>query len=141
MRKLNNKGYLLVEIIVAFSLAMAFLYIISDITIRVKNKNDDLKVRMLATVDQTVIYNMIMSEAYHYDKDDKNINFNGTRCLLGVSSNKFTYQSKNFFVSDYVTLSNSSCSSKIVKLNVKNFPSGTFDVVPHTVNIKKYLKK
>ena len=39
--KLNNKGYLLVEIIVAAALAMTVAWFLTDLTIKLKNKNDD----------------------------------------------------------------------------------------------------
>ena len=140
MKKLNNKGYLLVEIIVAFSIATAFMYIISDITIRVKNRNDDLMARMNATIDQTIIYNTIMYEAYHSDDDHSDAdgntgNFIVSRC--SVSGNQFKYNGNVLFTSEY---SNVRCSSGGVLISVKNLDAN-FNVRPHDVNIKKYLEK
>ena len=39
--KLNNKGYMLVEIIVASVIALVMAYFLIDITIRLVNKNND----------------------------------------------------------------------------------------------------
>ena len=42
MKKLNNKGYMLVEIILASVIAFGVAYFILDLVIKLKNKNDDL---------------------------------------------------------------------------------------------------
>ena len=62
MNRLNNKGYLLVEIILASALAIGMGYFITQITIKTKNKNDDLLVTSLVSTDQGIIYNGIMKE-------------------------------------------------------------------------------
>lgn len=64
-KRLNNKGYMLVEIILAFSLAMVVAYFLTDMTIKLKNKNDDLLVKTLVATDQAIIYNTIMEEVYN----------------------------------------------------------------------------
>lgn len=144
MKKLNNKGYLLVEIIVAFSIATAFMYIISDITIRVKNRNDDLMVKMHATVDQTIIYNTVMYDVYKNDNDFSCSNYRSTYInnIYGIEY-KYEYPDKAdekniIFLSKYVNFASCSGNKNII-LNVNNY--GTFYVTPHSVNIKKYLNK
>ena len=59
-KRLNNKGYMLVEIILASAIAMGIAYFITDLTIKLKNKNDDLLVKTLVSTDQAIIYNTIM---------------------------------------------------------------------------------
>ena len=61
--KLNKKGYMLVEIILASALAFGLAFFIIDLVIRLKNKNDDLLVENLITTDKTIITNKLMSYA------------------------------------------------------------------------------
>ncbi len=67
--KSNNKGYMLVEIILAFSIAFMLLYFIMDLVIKMKNTNDDLLVKTLVYTDQTIVSNGIMELAI--EKKDK----------------------------------------------------------------------
>ena len=60
MKKLNNKGYMLVEIILASVIAFGVAYFILDLVIKLKNKNDDLFVDTLARTDQAIITNTII---------------------------------------------------------------------------------
>jgi len=60
MKKMNNKGYMLVEIILAFSICFALMYFLMDIVIKVKNKNDDLLVEATVKTDQAIITNRLM---------------------------------------------------------------------------------
>ncbi len=73
MRKLNNKGYLLVEIILASALAVGMAYFMIRLTINVKNKNDDLLVKSLTSTDQGIIYNYFMKKAATEEIDEANI--------------------------------------------------------------------
>lgn len=93
MKKLNNRGYMLVEIILAFSIAMAVMYVVMDLTIKIKNKNDDLLVRILTYTDQAVIYNMIMGNKSDLDLFD---------CKFYVDGNKITYKGHVNEVNKYV---------------------------------------
>ena len=61
--KLNKKGYMLVEIILASALAFGLAFFIIDLVIRLKNKNNDLLVETLITTDKTIITNKLMSYA------------------------------------------------------------------------------
>ena len=63
-KHLNNKGYMLVEIILASALAMVVVYFITELTIKLKNKNDDLLVKTLVYTDQAIIYNEIIEDLY-----------------------------------------------------------------------------
>lgn len=59
-RRLNNRGYMLVEIILASAIAFGIAYFIIDLTINLKNKNDDLLVTTLTATDQAIITNSLM---------------------------------------------------------------------------------
>ena len=59
-KKMNNKGYMLIEIILAFALAFAIMYFMMDMVIKLKNKNDDLLVKTLIYSDQAIVSNKIM---------------------------------------------------------------------------------
>lgn len=62
MSRLNNKGYMLVEIILASALAFGLAFFLLDLTVKLKNKNDDLLVRTLVSTDQAIVMNTIMKE-------------------------------------------------------------------------------
>lgn len=88
MKKLNNKGYMLVEIILASVIAFGVAYFILDLVIKLKNKNDDLFVDTLARTDQAIITNTIMRDIYN-----KNTQFSCENILdnILVEDNKFKY--------------------------------------------------
>lgn len=133
-KRLNSKGYMLVEIILASVLAMGIAYFITDLTIKLKNKNDDLLVKTLVSTDQTIIYNTIMKEVY-----------NGTfKCdNIAISGKTFTYaydDGTKFtnVVSDYVTeFSDIGCTDQgitgtlydvEIRMTVKQLPDENFNI-------------
>ena len=121
MKRLNNKGYLLVEIILAFGIAMTIMYFVTELTIKIKNRNDDLLVKTLTATDQTIIYNIIMREVY-----------NGTtfKCSdVTISGRKLKYKDKSIIVNDYVDENNFSCSGNAIKISVNALPNENFNVV------------
>lgn len=128
MKKINNKGYMLVEIIVAFSLAIAIMYIITELTVKVKNRNDDLRVRTLTASDQAIIYNTIMKDIV----DNKNT-FDCDNVQIDKDNNKITYTDKNNnksvnILNEYVE--NISCHDDTIHIGVKVLDDN-FDVVIH----------
>ena len=88
MKKLNNKGYMLVEIILASVIAFGVAYFILDLVMKLKNENDDLFVDTLARTDQAIITNTIMRDIYN-----KNTQFSCENILnnISVDDNKFKY--------------------------------------------------
>ncbi len=60
--KLNNKGYLLVEVILAGVLAFTMAYFLINLTLKVRNRYDDVNVESLLLNDKTVITNEIMGD-------------------------------------------------------------------------------
>ena len=89
MKRLNNKGYMLIEIILAFVLAIGIAYFMTELVIKLKNKNDDLLVKTVVTTDQTIIYNTIMNDVYKG-------NFSCNKIVL--DGNKFNYDGKTIVV-------------------------------------------
>ena len=83
IRKLNNKGYMLVEIILAFVIAIGVTYFMFELIIKLKNKNDDLIVKTLVSTDQAIIYNTIMKDLLTTGS------FNCNR--IEIDGNKFKY--------------------------------------------------
>jgi hypothetical protein len=67
VKKLNNKGYLLVEIIVAFVLAMGVAYFIGEITINLKNKEEDLSYQVGYNTDKALITKEVMDDVNSYE--------------------------------------------------------------------------
>ena len=60
--KLNNKGYMIVEIIMASMIAFGVAYFLFDLTINMKNKSDDLQARTIIMSDRAIIENYIMRQ-------------------------------------------------------------------------------
>ena len=58
--KLNNRGYMLVEIVLASAIAFGIAYFLLSMTVKLKNKNDDLVVETMTVTDETIIMNGIM---------------------------------------------------------------------------------
>ena len=96
MKKLNNKGYMLVEIILASVIAFGVAYFILDLVIKLKNKNDDLFVDTLARTDQAIITNTIMRDIYN-----KNTQFSCNNIPKSVDDNKFKYKDTIIEVNKY----------------------------------------
>ena len=74
--KLNNKGYMLVEVIVASAIALVMAYFLVDITITLTNKNNDYYIESTLITDKNLITKEIM--------DDVN---NPDYSLIGISVN------------------------------------------------------
>ena len=58
--KLNNNGYMLIEIVLASVIAFGLAYFMLELTLKLKNKNDDLVVETLMSTDNAIISNAIM---------------------------------------------------------------------------------
>lgn len=132
-KKLNNKGYMLVEIILASVLAFGLAYFMIELTLRLKNKNDDLLVETLTQTDNAIISNAI----YKYlIENATSSSFSCDNISISRSGRKI-YLNGNFIdeVNEYVTIGNSSCSKNrngvinvIVPLSIVQLPSKDFDV-------------
>lgn len=100
MRKINNKGYMLVELILAAALAFGMAYFLISLTMKLKDKNDDMMVTTLTKTDQAIIANILMKELYGTG--------DGTefKCEnISINGNTFSYNSKVNTVNEYATIS------------------------------------
>ena len=66
MKKLNNKGYLTVEVVLASVIAFCLAYFLLNLTIKVKDKNDDMLVKTILINDKAIIENNIMKDNDKY---------------------------------------------------------------------------
>ena len=126
--KLNKKGYMLVEIILASALAFGLAFFIIDLVIRLKNKNDDLLVEALITTDKTIITNKLMSYA---KLETKNFDCN----KLTITSNTVKYKDEVIdIITDYANVGELSCStvggkvSIIIPISVPQMPNKDYDI-------------
>ena len=84
---LNKKGYTLVEIIIAFSVAFIIMYCMMSCVINLKNKNDDLLVKTLVSTDQAIVANELV-EIIANEKEMFDCN------QLKVENNKVLYKNQ-----------------------------------------------
>lgn len=133
MKKINNKGYMLVEVILAFSITFILIYFIMDLVIKSKNKNDDLMVETLVRTDQAIITNKLMN--YAMDETDS---FDCNSLKNGITDSLVKYGSDTIdIVSKYakIDVSNVSCSNAAGKvsikipMNVEQMKDENFDVI------------
>ena len=79
--KLNKKGYMLVEIIVAFTLAMAISYYLLNLAYKFKNKDEDLYMQTIYEKDKIIITKNIMNDLER-----------GTISNINESGNEITFK-------------------------------------------------
>ncbi len=114
VNKLNRKGYMLIEIILASVLAFAIAYYVMNITIKLKNKNDDLLVETLVSTDQTIINNKLMNYAMN-----EGANFDCSKLVVNKNNNTITYNSEVIdVVNDYAILGDNVCEVKDGTINI-----------------------
>lgn len=135
MKKNNNKGYMLVEIILASALAMIVAYFVIELTIKLKNKNDDLLVKTLVSTDQAIIYNTIMSDVKENGLDSFSCD------KIEIKNNKFVYNGELIsFISDYADVDFDSSNKEYcnvsegdlklkIPISVSQLPDDNFDVL------------
>lgn len=131
MVKLNNKGYMLVEIILASVIAFGVAYFITNLTIKLKNKNDDMLVETQVMTDRAIITNKLMK----YIIDDGS-SFNCNNITIAGKTIKYkTYAIDT--VSDFVDFNqlaiqkncNTSSINITIPLRVPQVPDRNFDVI------------
>jgi len=136
MKKLNNKGYMLVEIILVSALAIGVGYFLIELTLKVKNTNEDLLVKSLVGTDQGIIYNMIMKDVYSNSSAD--IDYVKNKLEIDPASNKIKYGTEFIFVSEYAEVGNKVVDDTnktiTIPIKVKQLSNENFDVVIRLVN-------
>ena len=65
--KINNKGYLLVEIVIAAVIAFAIAYFLFDLTVNLGNKEEDYYVNTLLETDKLIMTKDIMNDISSYN--------------------------------------------------------------------------
>ena len=80
MKRLNNKGYMIVEIIVSATIAMTIAYFMMDLIVKLKEKYDYVQYDTILMTDKTVITNEILGDLYNREicsavKDGNSIKF------------------------------------------------------------------
>ena len=108
----DNRGYMLVEIILASAIAFGIAYFITSLTIKVKNKNDDTLVSSQVATDQAIITNGFMryaiqeKEAFDCDK-------------VIINGNKIQYDNNVIdIVNDYADVGEYVCDNSHGEINI-----------------------
>ena len=95
---------MLIEIILAFVIAMGITYFMFELIIKIKNKNDDLLVKTLVSTDQAIITNKLMKYAIDEKKD-----FN---CNVKVEGKVVTYNDEVItIISEYADVGTVDCNN------------------------------
>ena len=104
MRKLNNKGYLLVEIIVASTLAIGIGYFLVRLTIKFSKQEEDIYHSLFYTSQKNVITSTIMDDLSTHEITSVSISTpkiiitykDGTRAEINVdsSNNKLSFNNE-----------------------------------------------
>jgi len=117
--KLNNRGYVLVEIILASVIAFGIAYYMLDLTIKLKNKNDDLIVETLVMTDKAIIQNKLV-EYISIDGNDftcDNFKINGNALsYIDLNNNEHIIDIVNKYTTIDVTSFNCSKDNNRVSL-------------------------
>ncbi len=82
----NNKGYMLVEIILASVIALGIAYFIISLTIKAKNKNDDTFVETVVSTDKSIVTNKLMKYA-----TEEQENFDCSKLSLDLDTKTLIY--------------------------------------------------
>ena len=112
----NNKGYVLVEIVLAFAITFTLIYFIMDLVISMKSKNDDIMVETLVKTDQAIITNKLMSYAI-----EEKENFDCNDLKSNITDKVVKYDGNTMdIVNDYsyIDRDNVSCKIEFGKINI-----------------------
>lgn len=154
IKKLNNKGYLLVEIIVSFVIAMGVAYFLAEITINLKNRQEDLDHQIQYNVDKALITKELMDDygkikdvtgsGTNYtvtllDDTTKNLSINQSGGLTTFTYGDYTKTFDKSLTIDNININNDT-TNKILKINLsaKNIYSekdyGLNIIIPYSEN-------
>ena len=154
---LNNKGYMLVEIIVSSVIALTMAYFFMEITIKMVNKNNDYYVDSVLFSDKLVVTKEIMDDINNkvlinvskVSNNQVDLTFNdGSKSLIIDTSNKsITYGSYKKKLSDELNISglNISTNNNILTIsfdaytNYSNENYGINIVAPYNSDITTFV--
>ena len=124
----DNKGYMLVEIILASAIAFLIAYFAIDLTIKVKEKNDDLYVHTLVTTDRSIVTNGLMKvlQAKGAEFDCTKIVVSNKR--IGYDNTVINTVNSNINIGKVYCDMNEGVISIKIPLSVEQIPSENFDV-------------
>ena len=132
--KLDRRGYMLIEIILASVLAFGMAYFMISMTIKLKNKNDDLLVETLVSTDQAIIMNGIMRELK--GKDCSSVNNK-----LQIQDKKVLIDGKVIdIINDYMTVGGLECQEEDNTISI-NIPLSVAQINDKSFNIELYWIK
>ncbi len=136
MKHLNNKGYLLVEIILASALAISMAYIMINLTIKIKDKNDDLLVESLTSTDQGITYNYFMK--WIAEHSEETITSNNIKCEKDGDVYVIKHNTDVVIrLNKYAKCSNPQTiegNDILIPISVKNLEDYNFDVIIYVNN-------
>jgi len=131
MKKINNKGYMLVEIIIATVLSLVVAYFLMNITIKMVNLNNDYYVESVLVADKAIITKEIMDdlsskeltgiEVFEEEGIDKfKLTFEGEEDpkVFYYDNEKIVYGNFTKKISKYLNIGDVSISSVEKKLNI-----------------------
>ena len=98
--KLNRKGYLTVEIILASTIAFAIAFFLIEITVKLVSKTDDIYRDTIITTDSSIVTRNIKKEIKKVDTSEILTDYN-TLCnyqIITYEIDKIDLKEKMFYV-------------------------------------------
>ena len=92
MKKLNNKGYMLVEVIISSAIALVMAYFLVEITVKLVNKNNDYYEQSVFVSDKNILTKSIMDVFYDEYFELAKVDYNN-----GSNSVNFTFQYYDYY--------------------------------------------
>ena len=92
MKKLNNKGYMLVEVIISSAIALVMAYFLVEITVKLVNKNNDYYEQSVFVSDKDILTKSIMDVFYDKYFELVKVDYNN-----GSNSVNFTFQYYDYY--------------------------------------------
>ena len=148
--KKNNKGYMLVEIILASAIAFGVAFFILSLIMKLKTKNDDLLVDTVVNTDRTIITNKLMSQAMLEGRlpneeafdcnelkiiDGKTIEYRG-KIIDTIDDIAEIDQDAIKIINDYKTIMNDSKETAERKAKAKSYCNNEMGVIHINIPIK-----
>ena len=121
MMKLNNRGYLIVEIIVASVIAMGIAYFLLELLVDLKNKNEDYYVNTLLETDKALMTKEVMNDVSNYK-------------ISSITSNNMDYV-------DFVFIDNNNEFTKRITIEENVFKYGIFENDEYIIDGNYFEKK
>ena len=128
--KLNNKGYMIIEIIMASMITFGIAYFLFDLTVNLKNKSDDIQKKTVVMKDRAIIENYIMKALNNGTgigcETDKILSYKNNDDQdhkIGVADDyiydkvgdEYQYKKKS---NDYISFLGFSCNDNETKINI-----------------------